>query len=215
MAFITSISALTSHRPTNATHLLLHSTRPRTTFVTSPTEFRKHRVQPSQSPLWMAASRDSSSPPPSVGLGKLSPDRDPATVNEDEWRQLLTDKEFKVIRGKGTEYPGTGEYDSFYPKQGYFVCRACGNPLYSADAKFKSGCGWPSFDKCYDNAIKTEVDMSFGQRRIEIMCNKCDAHLGHVFEGERFTETNERHCVNSISVTYVDAELDIQEGKLL
>ena len=108
-----------------------------------------------------------------------------------------------MLRNKGTERPGTGEYNRFYPKEGYFACRGCGNPLYSADAKFKSGCGWPAFDKCYTNAIKTHTDNSLGMQRVEIMCAKCNGHLGHVFRGEGFTKTNERHCVNSISVKYV------------
>jgi len=108
---------------------------------------------------------------------------------------------------KGTERPSSGEYDSYYPKEGYFACRACNNPLYSSESKFKSGCGWPAFDKCYENSVAIEIDESHGMRRIEIMCNNCGGHLGHVFEGENFTSTNERHCVNSASVKYV------KEGK--
>lgn len=125
-----------------------------------------------------------------------------------EWRQQLSAQEYKVLRQKGTERAGTGEYNDFYPKagEGHFACRACGNPLYSAEAKFKSGCGWPAFDKCYTNAVKTEVDTSFGMRRVEIMCANCGGHLGHVFEGEGFTETNERHCVNSVSVKFIKGE---------
>merc|ERR1711998_415044 len=103
----------------------------------------------------------------------------------------------------GTE-PRGGEYDGFYPKagEGYFECRACKAPLYSAEAKFKSGCGWPAFDKCYKGAVETTIDSSHGMRRIEITCAKCGGHLGHVFEGERMTATNERHCVNSVSVKF-------------
>lgn len=82
---------------------------------------------------------------------------------------------------------------------GHFVCRACNTPLYSAKAKFDSGCGWPAFDKCYKGAIDTKTDSSFGMRRVEILCATCGGHLGHVFEGERMTSTNERHCVNSVS----------------
>uniref|UniRef100_A0A7S0LF09 Peptide-methionine (R)-S-oxide reductase n=1 Tax=Coccolithus braarudii TaxID=221442 RepID=A0A7S0LF09_9EUKA len=122
-----------------------------------------------------------------------------------EWKAELSAMEFRVLRQKGTEPAGSGEYDKFYPKkgEGYFACKGCGHPLYSAEAKFKSGCGWPAFDKCYASAVKTEVDGSFGMRRIEIMCNQCGGHLGHVFEGEGFTPTNERHCVNSVSVRFV------------
>ena len=99
--------------------------------------------------------------------------------------------------------PNVGEYTDFEPKDGYFACKGCGNPLYSYAAKFHSGCGWPAFDKCYKDAIETHVDSTLGMRRVEIVCAKCKGHQGHVFEGERFTSTNERHCVNSLSVKFV------------
>ena len=126
-------------------------------------------------------------------------------LTDDEWRKKLSPEEYHVLREKGTERPFRGEYDGFYPKpgDGYFECRACGNPLYSAAAKFKSGCGWPAFDKCYTNSVATNVDRSMGMERIEIVCAACEGHLGHVFKGERMTETNERHCVNSVSVKFV------------
>eukprot|EP01001_Neometanema_parovale_P012805 NODE_9126_length_661_cov_106.752788_g8862_i0.p1 GENE.NODE_9126_length_661_cov_106.752788_g8862_i0~~NODE_9126_length_661_cov_106.752788_g8862_i0.p1 ORF type:complete len:147 (-),score=31.66 NODE_9126_length_661_cov_106.752788_g8862_i0:153-593(-) len=124
--------------------------------------------------------------------------------SEEEWKKELAPKEFEVLRQKGTEARG-GEYDSFYPAEGegYFACRGCKAPLYSAAAKFKSGCGWPAFDKCYQGAIKTVVDNTHGMRRVEILCAACDGHMGHVFEGEHMTPTNERHCVNSVSVKFV------------
>ena len=77
------------------------------------------------------------------------------------------------------------------PRRGNFVCKGCGNPLYSAQSKFNSGCGWPAFDKCYKGALITETDMTFGMKRVEIMCGACDGHLGHVFENEGFTPTME------------------------
>lgn len=147
--------------------------------------------------------------------GKLPVDKDASTASEDEWRSVLTKQEFHVLREKGTESAGSGEYDGYYPKEGHFVCRGCGNPLYSAESKFKSGCGWPAFDKGYKDSIKTKTDVSFGMRRVEIMCNKCDGHLGHVFEGERMTPTNERHCVNSVSVKYVPGEMELAEAKVV
>lgn len=124
-----------------------------------------------------------------------------------KWRRQLTAQEYKVLRLKGTEPAGTGEYDQFHPPSGYFACKCCGNPLYTAEAKFESGCGWPSFDKCIENSIKMNVDVSFGMRRMEIVCARCDGHMGHVFEGEQKTETNERHCVNSLSVRYISDDL--------
>lgn len=130
-------------------------------------------------------------------------------------KRQLTPMEHRVIREKGTEPAFSGEYDKFYPRKGHFVCKACDNPLYTAASKFKSGCGWPAFDKCFKNAIKTHVDVSFGMRRVEIVCAACDGHLGHVFEGEHFTETNERHCVNSVSVRYVDQDFDAEEAKVV
>ena len=125
--------------------------------------------------------------------------------SEAEWKAELSDFEYKVLREKATEPAGSGEYDGFYPKagEGHFVCRGCNNPLYSAEAKFKSGCGWPAFDKCYKGGVKTIEDNSYGMRRIEILCARCDGHLGHVFVGEGMTKTNERHCVNSTSVKFI------------
>ena len=122
----------------------------------------------------------------------------------------LTKEEYRILRLKGTERAFTGEYDKFFAPKGYFVCRGCGNPLYSMKAKYNSGCGWPAFDMCYKDSIKTEIDKSHGMIRIEIMCNKCGGHLGHVFNdghskrkktGKK--ETKQRHCVNSVSVKYI------------
>jgi peptide-methionine (R)-S-oxide reductase len=126
-----------------------------------------------------------------------------SSITDAEWKKKLTSAEYSVIRKKGTEAPNTGEYNKFKPKEGYFACKACDNPLYSYKAKFDSGCGWPAFDRCFKNSVATHVDGSMFMRRVEITCAKCDGHLGHVFEGEGFTDTNERHCVNSISVKYI------------
>jgi peptide-methionine (R)-S-oxide reductase len=125
-------------------------------------------------------------------------------VTDEEWRSRLSPFEYNVLRQKGTE-PRGGEYDKFYPAagEGFFACRACHAPLYSAAAKFSSGCGWPAFDKCYKGSVNTFTDSSHGMQRIEITCATCGGHLGHVFQGERMTATNERHCVNSVSVKFV------------
>jgi len=139
----------------------------------------------------------------------------PIQKSPGEWKSVLSADEFRILRLKGTERPMTGEYNKYYPKEGFFKCAACGNPLYSAASKFDSGCGWPAFDKCYQGSVTTEVDASMGMRRVEIMCSSCGGHLGHVFEGEGFTNTNERHCVNSVSVKYDPGSLDAAEQPVM
>lgn len=111
----------------------------------------------------------------------------------------LNDEEKYVIENKGTEYPFTGKYNDFYEK-GIFTCKKCNAPLYKSEDKFKSGCGWPSFDDEIQGAVKRVPDRD--GRRVEIVCASCGGHLGHVFEGEELTAKNTRHCVNSISLNF-------------
>lgn len=112
----------------------------------------------------------------------------------------LTTEEMMIIKGKGTEMPFTGEYDNFY-EPGTFICRQCNSPLFSSKAKFDAHCGWPAFDENFPDAVKRLPDKD--GIRTEIQCAHCDAHLGHVFEGEYLTDTNTRHCVNSLSIKFI------------
>ncbi|KAE8716914.1 Peptide methionine sulfoxide reductase B5 [Hibiscus syriacus] len=123
--------------------------------------------------------------------------------SEEEWRAILSPEQFRILREKGTEYPGTGEYDKFFG-EGVYNCAGCGTPLYRSTTKFNSGCGWPAFYEGLPGAINRNLDPD--GMRIEITCAACGGHLGHVFKGEGFrTPTNERHCVNSISLKFVPA----------
>lgn len=128
--------------------------------------------------------------------------------SDSEWRAELSAERFRVLRLKGTERPGTGELTEFFPESGYFACAGCGNQLYSSSSKFDSGCGWPAFDKFVAGSVVAQEDDSLGMRRIEIMCSRCGGHLGHVFWGEGFTPSNERHCVNSASLRFVDQAIE-------
>ena len=115
----------------------------------------------------------------------------------------LNEEEKYVILNKGTERSFTGKFWD-HKEDGTYICRQCNTPLFKSDAKFDSGTGWPSFDDALDGAVK-EIPDADGYR-VEIVCANCGGHLGHVFKGERMTQKNTRHCVNSISLDFVAKE---------
>ncbi len=122
--------------------------------------------------------------------------------------EKLTPAEEAVIANKGTERPFSGEYDNFF-KEGTYVCRRCGAPLYRSQDKFDAHCGWPAFDDEVKGAVKRLRDED--GFRTEIECANCGAHLGHVFVGEGFTKKDTRHCVNSISMKFISKGKQLPE----
>ena len=123
-------------------------------------------------------------------------------MDSSEYNDLSAQEEF-VIKHKGTEPPFTGEYDAFY-ETGTYICRRCNTELYTSEDKFDAHCGWPAFDKEIEGSV-TRIPDPDGMRT-EIVCETCKGHLGHVFVGEGFTESNTRHCVNSLSLKFIPPE---------
>jgi peptide-methionine (R)-S-oxide reductase len=125
-------------------------------------------------------------------------------INEEELKKKLTDEEYKVLREKGTEAPFSGKllHDD---RDGMYKCKVCGQDLFSSDAKFDSGTGWPSFDQALPGSVIETPDYTGGMQRVEITCSKCGSHLGHVFN-DGPTDTGMRYCLNSVC-------LDLEEKK--
>jgi peptide-methionine (R)-S-oxide reductase len=122
-------------------------------------------------------------------------------IGDAMWKAKLSPIQYAILRQKGTDRPHTGEYDEFFG-EGEYHCAACDSLLYTSEMKFDCGCGWPGFWTNVKKAVREEPDAD--GRRVEILCNACNGHLGHVFRGEGFPNPlNERHCVNSTSLRFL------------
>jgi peptide-methionine (R)-S-oxide reductase len=122
--------------------------------------------------------------------------------SEHEWRNELTPEQYEVVRNKGTEAPFTSELNDV-KEPGQFVCVACGQPLFDSEHKFDSGTGWPSFDRPMDDEkVETEADKSLFMKRTEVLCSRCDAHLGHVFDDGPADTTGQRYCINGCALEF-------------
>lgn len=133
--------------------------------------------------------------------GEQSSLRGRKNVDEDYWRKKLTPEQYRVLREKGTEMAFTGKYVK-ETAEGTYKCLVCGNPLFTSDAKFETDVsglrGWPSFDQALPGSVKLEHDKSYGMNRTEVLCARCDSHLGHVFDDDSETTTGKHYCINSV-----------------
>ncbi len=125
---------------------------------------------------------------------------------EEEWKKELSPEQYRILREKGTESPGSGEYNKHF-EQGFYICGGCGEELFSSDQKFDGHCGWPSFDGEIGGGekVKKVKDFSFGMIRTEIICARCGGHLGHLFD-DGPTASGQRYCVNSLSLKFKPSE---------
>ena len=128
-------------------------------------------------------------------------DENAAARTQAQWRSLLTPMEYHVLRDAGTERPGTGAL-LHEKRPGTYSCRGCGQKLFRSDAKFDSGCGWPSFFQSEDGAMRYLRDESHGMVRTEVRCSNCDSHLGHLFDDAPQTPTGQRYCMNSVCLEF-------------
>jgi peptide-methionine (R)-S-oxide reductase len=156
--------------------------------------------------------KSASSPAPTKSNDKsvttMTTNKFQVTKSDDEWHKILTPEQYRVLRQAGTEQAFGKAYEDFKNEGGgTYVCAACGAELFSSKEKFDSHCGWPSFyDPANAKNVITRDDVSFGTVRTEVICAQCGGHLGHVFKGEGFnTPTDQRYCINSVSLKFIPA----------
>lgn len=125
-------------------------------------------------------------------------------MTEKDWKEKLSEEEYRILREKGTEPPHSGKYNTHF-EEGKYYCKGCGALLFDSESKFESNCGWPSFDSSVEGAIEYKKDTTFGMMRVEILCSNCGGHIGHIFD-DGPTETGKRYCVNSTSVNFENQE---------
>ncbi|ELR05635.1 hypothetical protein VC83_07641 [Pseudogymnoascus destructans] len=192
--------------PSSSSYIPLRSSAPRSSLHRTPAHAAAAFTRPMPTLSFLGSLFSSKKSTPKMTF--------PLQKSNDEWQAVLSKEQFRILRQKGTEPPGTGKYDTHAPETGTYTCAGCSAPLYTASHKFVSGCGWPAYFDSIPGAVERRADRSMGATRTEIICANCGGHLGHVFKGEGYeTPTDERHCVNSVSLNFSEKVVEIEGRK--